>query len=132
MLRLLRMRCHLPDDTLFERLHSAQLIPELIINRLVLIEVEHRKPKNTVSACERGASMSKENPLRPRSRRSPKRILSEAELQRYGLRRISTSSRNTPPKIEGRDSIDLKRGALLVWNGPAMLLSRLARVMRLL
>jgi hypothetical protein len=76
--------------------------------------------------------MSKENPLRPRSRRSPKRILSEAELQHYGLRRISASSRDTPPKIRDGDSIDLKRCALLVWNGPAMLLSRLARAMRLL
>ncbi|WP_210252233.1 hypothetical protein, partial [Microvirga tunisiensis] len=33
--------------------------------------------------------MSKDNPLRPRSRRSPERILSDAELQRYGLRRLS-------------------------------------------
>jgi hypothetical protein len=76
--------------------------------------------------------MSKENPLRPRSRRSPKQILSEAELQRYGLRRISTSSPDTPPRMGGGDSIDLKRCALLVWAGPAMLLSRLARFMRLL
>jgi hypothetical protein len=74
--------------------------------------------------------MSKDNPLRPRSRRNPKRILSEAELQRYGLRRISVSKRDVPPGQRGRDSIDLKRCALLVWNGPAMLLSRIARLMR--
>ncbi len=74
--------------------------------------------------------MSKDNPLRPRSRRSPKRILSEAELQRFGLRRISTLSRDTPRKIGGGNSIDLKRCGLLVWNGPATLLSRLAHLMR--
>jgi hypothetical protein len=76
--------------------------------------------------------MSKDNPLRPRSRQSPERILSEAELQRYGLRRIPVSKRDTPPRRRGGDSIDLKKHALLVWNGPAMLLSRLARLMRLL
>lgn len=76
--------------------------------------------------------MSKDNPLRPRSRQSPKRILTEAELQRYGLRRISTSSRDTHPRRRDGDSIDLKKCALLAWNGPAMLLSRLARLMRLL
>lgn len=74
--------------------------------------------------------MSKNNPLRPRSRRSPKRILSEAELQRYGLRRIPVSRRDVPPGQRGGDSITLKKHALLVWNGPAMLLSRLARLMR--
>ena len=74
--------------------------------------------------------MSKDNPLRPRSRRSPKRILSEAELQRYGLRRISVSMRDTPAGQSGGDSIGLKKHALLVWNGPAMLLSRLARLVR--
>jgi hypothetical protein len=74
--------------------------------------------------------MSKENPLRPRSRQSPKRILSGAELQRYGLRRISVSRRDVPPGQRVGDSNALKKHALLVWNGPAMLLSRLARLMR--
>jgi hypothetical protein len=74
--------------------------------------------------------MSKENPLRPRSRQSPKRILSEAELQRYGLRRISVSRRDTPAGRSGGDGIGVRKHALLVWNGPAMLLSRLARLMR--
>ena len=74
--------------------------------------------------------MSKNNPLRPRSRRSPKRILSEAELQRYGLRRIPVSRRDVPPGQRGGDSNALKKHALLVWNGPAMLLTRLARLMR--
>jgi hypothetical protein len=74
--------------------------------------------------------MSKDNPLRPRSRRSPKRILSEAELQRYGLRRIPVSRRDTPPRQKDGGSINLKKHALLLWNGPAMLLSRLARLMR--
>ena len=104
--------------------------PEPIINRVALIEVEHREPKKTVFACERGASMSKDNPLRPRSRRSPKRMLSEAELQRYGLRRPPTSRWGTSPRKRSGDSIHLKRCALLVWNGPAMLLSKLARLMR--
>jgi hypothetical protein len=76
--------------------------------------------------------MSKDNPLRPRSRRNPKRILSEAELQRYGLRRIPASRRYTPAGQSGGADIDLKKHALLVWNGPAMLLSRLARLLRLL
>jgi hypothetical protein len=76
--------------------------------------------------------MSKDNPLRPRSRQSPKWILSEAELQRYGLRRIAVSSRDVPPGQWGREGKALKKHALLVWNGPAMLLSRLARLMRLL
>jgi hypothetical protein len=74
--------------------------------------------------------MSKDNPLRPRSRQGPKRILSEAELQRYGLRRIPVSMQDTPAGQNGGDSIGLKKHALLVWNGPAMLLSRLARLMR--
>jgi hypothetical protein len=74
--------------------------------------------------------MSKDNPLRPRPRRSPKWILSEAELQRYGLRRISVSRRDVPPRQRGREGNALKKHALLVWNGPAMLLSRLARLMR--
>ena len=76
--------------------------------------------------------MSKDNPLRPRSRRSPERIFSEAELQRYGLRRIPASRRDTPPRQRVGDSIDLKKHALRVWNGPAMLLSRIGRLMRLL
>jgi len=75
--------------------------------------------------------MSKDNPLRPRSRRSPKRLLSEAELQRYGLRRIPVSKRNTSAGQSGGDGIALKKYTLLVWNGPAMLLSRLARLTRL-
>ncbi|MBO1908050.1 hypothetical protein J4G37_24560 [Microvirga sp. 3-52] len=76
--------------------------------------------------------MSKDNPLRPRSRQSPKQILSEAELQRYGLRRNPAFSRDIPPGQRGREGNALKKHALLVWNGPAMLLSRLARLMRLL
>lgn len=76
--------------------------------------------------------MSKDNPLRPRSRLSPKRMLSEAELQRYGLRRNPAFRRDTPPRQSDGASIGLKKHALLVWNGPAMLLSRLARLMRLL
>ena len=111
---------------------SGVIQPGPIINRVALIEVEHREPKKIVFACERGASMSKDNPLRPRSRLSPKWIFSEAELQRYGLRRIPASSRDTPPGRRGEDRIALKKHALLVWNGPAMLLSRLARLMRLL
>ena len=74
--------------------------------------------------------MSKDNPLRPRSRRSPKRILSEAELKRYGLRRIPAPRRDVPLGQRGGDSNALKKHALLVWNGPAMLLSRLARLVR--
>jgi hypothetical protein len=74
--------------------------------------------------------MSKDNPLRPRSRRIPKRILSEAELQRYGLRRIPVSKRDVTPGQKGGDSNALKKHALLVWNGPAILLSKLARLMR--
>jgi hypothetical protein len=73
--------------------------------------------------------MSKDNPLRPRSRRSPKEILSEAELQRYGLRQIPSATRGASPK-QSCVGGTLKKLSLLVWNGPAILLTRLARLMR--
>jgi hypothetical protein len=94
-----------------------------------LIEVRPRHPKTTVFPYKKGASMSKDNPLRPRLRRSPKKILSEGELQRYGLRRMRNARRETSPR-QGPVDGTLKKLSLLVWNGPAILLTRLARFMR--
>jgi hypothetical protein len=73
--------------------------------------------------------MSKDNPLRPRSHRSSKEILSEAELQRYGLRRIPSATRAASPR-QNPVSGTLEKLSLLVWNGPAIFLTGLARLMR--
>jgi hypothetical protein len=72
-------------------------------------------------------SLEHENPLRPRFKQPPKRMLSDAELQRYGLRR-KPGHRGAPASGHSPSApAKLKKFALIVWNGPAILLSRLTR-----
>jgi len=73
--------------------------------------------------------VTKENPLRPHSTQLPKRILSHQELQRYELRRRPGFSKEAHLGCNLIGSAS-KRFVLLLWNAPAILLSKLARLMR--
>ncbi len=74
--------------------------------------------------------MTRENPLRPRSRQRPKRLLSEAELQKYGLRRMRPPLEPAPAVQSSSSRGKVRQLALLVWNGPALILARLSRPRR--
>ncbi len=68
-----------------------------------------------------------ENPLRPRWRGRSKRPFSDRELRLYGLRRIADFRAHR----RGRARRLLRAGGrvlVLVWNGPALLLTGLTRL----
>lgn len=63
-----------------------------------------------------------DNPLRPRSRNRPLKVISSAVFRRYGLRRIEPR----PAPVLGLCS-SAKRILYLLWNGPWILLSKLGQ-----
>jgi hypothetical protein len=71
-----------------------------------------------------------QNPLRPRSRRHAKRLLGDAVLRKYGLRRMHGLTGDPAASHSTTLGSVTKRVLLLLWNGPAILLSNLARLKR--
>lgn len=74
--------------------------------------------------------LAPQNPLRPRSRQHPKRLISDAKLRKYGLRRMPQLMGDALASHNSTLANTIKKVLLLLWNGPAILLSSLARLKR--